>query len=221
VKHLRETTPSRTSREFLPTLGVPKASLLLIALTLALPVGSSGSSVAESWPVRAGKNFQRAGTYTIGLRNKRFEDAIAAYGEPTGCRAHGSSHAVATWADRGIWVELWTYGLMPEGETGCTSPDLIWVSEIRLMDRRWTTSLGVSVGDPTTKLRKRYPKALYEDRRAGGPRSQYWLVKRHGPCLGDCTPQEQRDGIDYPALTAQVRNGRVVAFWFPVFGQGE
>jgi hypothetical protein len=110
---------------------------------------------------------------------------------------------------------------MPEGETGCTSPDLIWVSEIKLTDRRWTTSLGVHVGERTTKLRKQYPKAVYQDRRAGGPRSQYWLVVRHGPCIGVCTPHEQRHGVDYPALTAQVRNGRVIAFWVPVFGQGE
>jgi hypothetical protein len=213
--------PSR-GRRLIPTLGVRQATLLLIVLTLALPPGSSGSSEAESWLVRAGKNFQHAGEYTIRLRNKRFEDAIAAYGEPSECRVQGSpNHAVATWADRGIWIELWTYGLMPEGETGCSSPDLIWVSEIRLRDRRWSTSLGLRVGDRTTKLRKRYPKAVYQDRRAGGPRSQYWLVKRHGTCLGDCTPKEQRDGVEYPVLAAQVRNGRVVAFWLPVFGQGE
>ncbi len=198
--------------------------LAMFVLALALPASSSGSSdsATASWLVRAGENFQRAGEYTIRLRNQRLENAIAAYGEPSSCRTRGSSnHVVATWADRGIWIDAWTYGEMPEGENGCTSPDLIFVSEIRLTDRRWTTSLGLRVGDRTTKLRRRYPKAVYHDRRAGAARSEYWLVTRHGPCIGRCTPYEQRYGVDYPVLTAQVRNGRVLAFWVPVFGQGE
>jgi hypothetical protein len=52
-------------------------------------------------------------------------------------------------------------------------------------------------------------------------RRQYWLVTRHGPCIGACSPEELRERVDYPRLTAQVRNGRAIAFWLPVFGQGE
>jgi hypothetical protein len=103
------------------------------------------------------------------------------------------NHAVAVWADRGIWMDLWTYGLMPDGENGCVSPDLIHVSQIRLTDPRWTTSLGLRVGDRTTKLRRLYPKSPYVDRKQAWGRNQYYLVWRHGPCvIGDCTRYEQR-----------------------------
>lgn len=111
---------------------------------------------------------------------------------------------------------------MPRDENGCISPDLIYVSEIRLTDRRWTTSLGLRVGDRTTKLRRLYPKAPYVDRKQAWGRNQYYLVWRHGRCvIGYCTPYEQRYGIDIAQLMAQVKNGRVIAFWLPVFGQGE
>lgn len=97
-------------------------------------------------------------------------------------------------------------------------PDLIAVSEIRLTDQRWVTALGLRVGDPTTKLRRLYPRSRYYE---GRPRNQYYLVSNHGPCIGLCTPFEQRNGVGYSRLSAQVKAGRVVAFWLPVFGQGE
>lgn len=106
---------------------------------------------------------------------------------------------------------------MPEGENGCTSPDLIYVSQIRLSDRRWTTSLGLHVGDSTAKLRRLYPKAKRRALRGG----EYLLVSQRGPCIGVCSAEELRRGVDHPRLTAQVRRGRVTAFWVPVFGQGE
>ena len=147
---------------------------------------------------------------------------IDALGPQSTCRLVGSgSHAVFTWSERGIWVDAWTYGLMPEGENGCISPDLIHVSEIRLRDRRWTTSLGLHVGDRTSKLRRLYPRAQYYGRREKFRRNEYWLVVNHGPCIGLCSEYDRQQGVDYPRLTAEVRSGRVVALWVPVFGQGE
>jgi hypothetical protein len=205
--------------------------LVLAFLLLVLAAGTSttaGASAAGerpnvSWLVRAGKNFQRAGEYTVRLLNTRFEDAIRAYGAPSSCRVVGSNnHAIAVWADRGIWIDLWTYGGFPEGENGCISPDLIYVSDIRLTDARWTTSLGLHVGDRTTKLRRLYSKAPYVDGQHGWGRNQYYLVQRHGRCFYEaCTPYELRHGVDFPQLIAQVKKGRVVAFWLPVGGQGE
>jgi hypothetical protein len=47
-------------------------------------------------------------------------------------------------------------------------------------------------------------------------------VQRHGRCYFEaCTPYELRYGTDFALLTAQVKDGRVVAFWLPVGGQGE
>jgi hypothetical protein len=195
---------------------------LAILCSVALAAASACLSLpAANWRVQAGKTFQRAGHYTVRLGNKRFQDAISAWGQPGSCRVVGSSnHAIATWPDRGIWVDLWTYGGMPDGENGCTSRDLIYVSEIRLTNPRWTTALGLRVGDPTTKLRRLYPRAQYQYGSARR-RSEYYLVSRHTVCIGRCSAYELAHGVEAPQLTAQVRNGRVVAFWLPVGGQGE
>jgi hypothetical protein len=199
---------------------VAATGVFALALAAAINAGNAGArDVASSatWLVRAGKTFQRAGEYIVRTQNTHLADAIQAYGEPTECRVVSSSHVVATWADRHIWISAWTFGGMPAGENGCTSPDLIYVSQIRLSDGRWTTSLGLHVGDPTAKLRSLYPRAKRHALRGG----EDWLVTRHGPCIGVCSAVEIRRGVNYPRLTAQVRQGRVTAFWLPVFGQGE
>lgn len=207
----------------------PKSALVPLAICVCLVAASTFTSGARSapdrgaasWLVQAGKTFQRAGEYTI-RRDNRLQAAIKAYGQPTSCRVVGSrNHVVARWPQRGIWIDAWTYGLLPAGENGCTSPDLIHVSQIRLTGRRWTTSLGLHIGDRATKLRRLYPRAQYWDRRKRFRRNEYWLVMAHGPCIGVCTPFEEAHGVDYPRLTAQVFAGRVVAIWVPVFGQGE
>lgn len=201
--------------------------LLLCALSAAAVAGAASgrSKGGEDWKVQAGTNFQRAGEYTYryGRRNTRLQDAIRAYGRPSSCKAVGSNnHAVVSWASRGIWIDAWTYGGLPEDEDGCVSPDLIYISEIRLTDRRWTTALGLHVGDPTTKLRRLYPKAPYVSAAQAWGRNQYFLVWRHERCvIGVCSAYEQRHGIDVSRLSAQVKNGRVVAFWVPIGGQGE
>src|SRR5262245_39622032 len=169
-------------------------ALLVVALA-----SSASARVLEDWKVQAGATFQRAGEYTVGLRDRTFADAIAAWGDPSSCRMlRFPNHAVATWRSRGIWLELWTYASLPEGETGCTAPNRIYVSEIRLTDRRWTTSLGLRVGDPSAKLRRLYPHARYRPTR----RSEYWLVTRREPCLGRCTRYEQRLRAAAPQLPA-------------------
>jgi len=207
---------------------VSRRARICFVLVLALAtIGASARDAApgtsgQSWLVRADKDFQRVGEYVSRGRNTYVQGMIEALGAPSGCRVVGSrNHAVFTWPTRGIWVEAWTYGYVPEGENGCISPDLIHVSEIRLRDPRWTTSLGLHVGDGTMKLRRLYPRAQYYDRSQKFRRNEYWLVVNHGPCIGICTPFEEQSGVDYPRLTAEVRNGRVVSFWVPVFGQGE
>jgi hypothetical protein len=199
--------------------------LLPLLLALAIPTASvaAGQRANADWKVQAGKSFQRAGEYSTSLgRNTYLQDAIEAFGPASGCRVVGKdNHVVATWASRGIWIDAGTYAVMPAGENGCMSPDLIHVSQIRLTDKRWVTSLGLRVGDPTTKLRRLYPKSPYVAASQGWGRNQYYLVWQHGPCIGVCTRFEARYGVDYGRLMAQVKNGRVAAFWLPVFGQGE
>jgi hypothetical protein len=191
-------------------------------LVLVLCAGTSLASArsAESWLVQAGKSFQRAGGYTTRGESAYVQAVIDKFGRPSNCRVVGSpNHAVFTWLRRGLLVDAWTYGRMPEN--GCVSPDLIHVSEIRLTDPRWRTSFGLRIGDRTARLRRLYPDARDYGREEKFHRGEYWLVVRHGPCIGACSAYERSHGVDSPRLTAQIRNGHVVAFWLPVFAQGE
>jgi hypothetical protein len=171
-----------------------------------------------NWLVQASRTFQRAAEYTVRGRNTRLADAINAYGKPS-CRVMSRKHVVATWVNRGIRIDSLTNRALPAARTGCSSPTLIHVSEIRLTDRRWVTSLGLRVGDTTSKLRRLYPRSPYARARRGSSRNEYYLVWRHERCRGSCSPQARRQGVNHPLLTAQVANGKVVALWIPVFGQ--
>jgi len=55
------------------------------------------------------------------------------------------------------------------------------------------------------------PRATYSDLAAAGDA----VTLRH------CSAYELKYGIDTAQLMAQVRAGRVVAFWLPVGGEGE
>lgn len=147
------------------------------------------------------------------------QGAIERYGKPSSCRGQ-SNHAVFTCQRRGIVIDAWTYDGMPVDENGCISPDLIHISEIRLTGSRWTTSRHLRIGDTTLKLRRLYPHASYY-RSETPPRGEYGLVTAHGPCIGVCSEYEDRHGVDYSRLTAQVKDGKVIGFVVPVSGQGE
>jgi hypothetical protein len=170
--------------------------------------------------VRVTTTVQRAAEYTVRSGNTRLSNAIAAYGTPS-CKVVGSQQAVATWASRGIRIDSRTARALPRGKTGCSAPELMNVSEIRLTDRRWTTSLGLHVGDATSKLRKLYGRVLYARASRASSRNEYYLVWRHGKCISGCTTAAKRNGVDYPRLTAQVKNGKVIAFRIPVLAQGK
>jgi hypothetical protein len=150
--------------------------------------------------------------------NSRLANAIAAYGRPS-CKVVGPRQAVATWPSRGIRIDSRTTRALPRRKSGCSAPQLMNVAEIRLTDRRWTTSLGLHVGDATSKLRKLYGRVLYARASRPSSRNEYYLVWRHGKCISSCTKAAKRNGVDYPRLTAQVKNGKVIAFRIPVLAQ--
>ena len=176
------------------------------------------ATVARTWLVRVSASFQRAAEYTVRAGNTRLSDAIAAYRRPS-CKVVGPRQAIATWPSRGIRIDSRTTRALPRGKTGCSAPELMNVSEIRLTDRRWTTSLGLHVGDATSKLRKLYGRVLYARANRASSRNEYYLVWRHGKCISGCTKAANRNGGDYPRLTAQVKNGKVIAFRIPVLAQ--
>ena len=171
-----------------------------------------------TWIVRASSTYQRAHEYTVRARNTRLSEAIKAFGTPS-CKVTGRGRVVATWADRGIRVDGVLNRPLPRGKTGCSAPGLVFVSEIRLTDGRWMTSLGLRVGDTVTKLRRLYPRSPFVRSGSGSQRTEYYLVWRHARCTRSCTPRTKRYGVNYPRLTAQVANGKVVALRLPVLGQ--
>jgi hypothetical protein len=115
-------------------------------------------------------------------------------------------------------MELVTYGGLPSGRTGCTAPEAIQVSTVRVTGKRWYTSLGLRVGDSVTKLRRLYPRAKTTAGVRGWYRRGYWLVTRRAICLGDC------GGTMYetaPVLVAETAAGHVTSIVFVVGAQGE
>lgn len=107
-------------------------------------------------------------------------------------------------------MQFVTFGLMPEGETGCSSPASVKLWYVAASGRRVRTSLGLRVGDPVTRLRRLYPHALRR-------RNAYWLVTRRELCIGICKTRY----ASASRLTAKVLRGRVSAFVVPVFAQGD
>jgi len=179
---------------------VVRAAVVLLAL-LAAPT---------SHVIRTSGTIQHLGGWKI-ERDPTLRGAIRALGRPTSCRTlDGPDHAVARWRPLGVAIELRTYATPPRGRTGCTAPGSIQVDHVRVTSRSWVTSLGLRVGDPTTRLRQLYPRA----RRKPG---SYWLVTRRGGCVGVCDTLF----VTIPVLTAEVRGGKVAALYLHVGAEGD
>jgi hypothetical protein len=174
---------------------------------------------ATNWVVRVTLAVQRAQEYLVRGGNSRLSDAIKAFGAPS-CRIVTRTRLTATWVARGVRVDARAKRALPRRTSGCSAPASLHVSEIRLTDQRWTTSLGLRVGDPVARLLARYPKAAYVRGRPGSSSGEYYLVWQRKRCVAGCTAEERRRGIKVPRLTAQVANGRVTVFRLPVSPTG-
>jgi len=167
-----------------------------------------------NWRVKVTKDLQQAGEYAV-VSQTSLAAAIAAYGKPV-CRVSDRRNVVATWGGRGVRIRGVVSGSLPAGKTGCSAPALVRVAEIRLTDKRWTTGLNVHVGDTVQKLRRLYARTSFVRTTTAPSRAEYYLVWRRVPCVARCTAQAKRRGINIPRLSAEVKNGRVVAFRLPV-----
>ena len=194
---------------------MPRLVTLFVAVAICCGAASA-TAATESRQIRASATFQRLGDWRID-RAATLQGAIDALGAPSSCREPARRHAVARWPALGVTVDLWTYGALPPRRTGCTAPRLIHVNYVRATSRQWFTSLGLRVGDSTTKLRRLYPRAPLSPRGAWPRPSAYWLVTRRTVCIGFC----DRRFVTVPQLAAEVRRARVVAFFFHVGAQGE
>jgi hypothetical protein len=185
---------------------VVRAAVVLLAL-LAAP---------SSHVIRTSATIQHLGGWRI-ERDPTLRGAIRALGPPTSCRLVGApDHALAVWRPLGVTVELRTYGSLRTGETGCTALGHIQVDHVRVTSRSWITALGLRVGDSTGKLRHLYPKARL--RKFGRLPRAYWLVTRWGSCVGLCDAPPL---TTLPVLLAEVRGGKVTAFYLHVGAEGD
>jgi hypothetical protein len=149
-----------------------------------------------------------------------YQGAIEALGAPSGCHlVNGNpSWVTASWRPLGVRMNLVTFGGIAPGETGCTAPEQIHVSTIRVTGKRWYTSRKLRVGDPVTRLRALYPKALTTSGVRGWYGRGYWLVTRRSRCLGDCGSVVWETA---PVLVAETKAGKVSSIVFVVGAQGE
>ena len=102
---------------------------------------------------------------------------------------------------------------MPEGDTGCTRPDLIHISTIHITGRSWYTAAGLKVGHSGARLSRLYPRAIFRRQERA-----WWLVHVRQRCVIGLCEQEFET---VPRLIAKMRQGRVSSFVFPVGAQGE
>jgi hypothetical protein len=146
--------------------------------------------------------------------------ATTAFGAPSSCRrVRLEDGAVVWWHTLGVRLLLATLAAIPRTTTPCTYARMP-IDNVRLTSRRWTTSLGLRVGDGEAKLRRLYPHATFHRRGRGehSPWGSYWLVATPSRCVfGDCSHRLR----PVPRLVAAIRAGRVAFFVVPVGAQGE
>jgi hypothetical protein len=118
----------------------------------------------------------------------------------------------------GIRIELVTFGGLPAGKTGCSAPERIHVSTVRVASAKWHTSFRLRVGDSVTRVKRLYPNARASNGVPGWYRRGYWLVTRRTGCLGACG---DKLFVTVPVLVAEIENNLVTSFVFVVGAQGE
>ena len=107
-------------------------------------------------------------------------------------RARRGVSCVVTWRGLGARLEFLDF----EGQ-GCAR-GVVVVATVTSRSA-WRTSVGLRVGDSTTRLRRLFPRASFH---SGSP-AGYWLVTRRR-----CA---EAGGGAFPGLLARVRAGRVTA----------
>jgi len=156
---------------------------------VAAAVATVAAAVAAPAPTRVIQGDRVVG----GLRvaQATLADARAKLGTPTTTRSRGVS-CVVTWRGLGARLEFLDF----EGQ-GCAR-GVVVVATVTSRSA-WRTSLGLRVGDSTTRLRRLFPRASFH---SGAP-AGYWLVTRRR-----CA---EAGGGAFPGLLARVRAGRVTA----------
>jgi hypothetical protein len=198
-----------------PTLRRAVFGVLLVA-AIASAVGGRralAQEPAQPLVLRAGMNFQQLGSFRV-RRDPTYRGAIRAFGPASRCRlVTGPTFVEAHWQPLGLTLLLATYGGMPEGETGCTRPDLIHISSIHVMGAQWRTGAGLKIGDSGVRIPRLYPRALFIRRQRA-----WWLVPVRERCIV-CASNQKFHTVT--RLKAKMQKGRVAAFIFPVGAQGE
>jgi hypothetical protein len=180
------------------------AAVASAALCLAPPAS------ADQWLLRVGRDFQQLGAWRIS-DTASVQDAVDAFGPPATCTIVRRPDARVAWA---AGFDLLATSLGAPPGTPCSNPAGYQIDHVTVTGRRFTTSLGLRVGDNVSALRRRYPGARFHR----GWYEGYWLVTKTARCaIGVCTSKY----VVVPKLVARVRGGRVTALVLPVGSQGE
>jgi hypothetical protein len=163
--------------------------------------------VTTSSVIKATNNTISVGPYRIyGPGSKEtYAGAIAAFGAPADCHLLSGGEYVSTviWPRLGMTMRFATLGGLTPGADACTDPAHVYLDRLTLTSHRWQTVKGLRIGDPVSKLRRLYPKALPHT-------GQFWIVYANSPAYG---PQ--------PLFAATVKKDRIASFFFEITGQGE
>jgi hypothetical protein len=158
---------------------------VLLALTfLAAAVAVATSSAAPPSYVITGD------TSIAGFpRDGKLGRAVALFGQPQIRDPFGYDSCRLVWPVWGMTMMV-AYTNDPSNACG----PLAKHTQTTVTGRRWRTSAGLKIGDPLTRLRQLYPKALREKP------GNWWLKTR--PFAG----------LAFPGLEAKIVKGRVASF---------
>jgi hypothetical protein len=139
---------------------------------------------------------------TVSLRH-----AIHAFGQPSSRRLV-SYYCRVSWRRLGIVARFTTLGGLRPGETMCT-PTASVIDTMVIRGSQWRTWEGLRIGAASSAITEHHRRATFEFGR--------WTLARWiNPGFGDVEP-----GTPMPMVTADVRNGRVVALRARIGAQGE
>jgi signal peptidase I len=171
-------------------------------------ISPSSVHAAVSFVIRATAKRIDVGGYRIwdpgSRKGPTYAGALTAFGGARSCRfGHDRADAVVRWPALGVTAEFTTLGLISKGGNACTRPREVFLDHLTITGGRWTTTLGLRLGDPLSKLLRLYPRA----RRHG---SSYWLITETNPAVGS-----------QPLFAVGTRRGHVASFLFVVQAEGE
>ena len=185
-----------------PRMVSPVALLAMLAMTVMLPAGALGASAPPATIDTRDYYVSRIGGFRP-TQDPRLSAAMRVFGRPSARVLNGNSCRV-DWRRLGLRIYFANFGGMRPGQTTCTS-SVGRAQTFVARSARFRTRNGLRVGDPSSSIRMKHPRARF--------RGRSWALVLAVFPFGDDEPS--------PVLSALVGGGRVRTLQGYIGGAGE